>query len=208
MPTEHPTIDLQGYERLRAIEKRIDYSPVGIVLLVIGCVGLGMLAYGLQGAFNGADSGPTIPLAGFGLTVGSFCGLIGFLKWRLSRLKCPHCGAKLQRCSVDLTEGIRWPGYEIDGRYYCQPFGDDHDHRPWVRLMKAVRVCEPCRSYVDGHELLQETCREDDLERIRRRFPNHERDTARREAWGKRLAVVWAAFLLIAFFLLWWSSIK
>jgi hypothetical protein len=208
MPTDHPTIDLRGYQRLHALERRVLYSPVGITLLVLGCVGLGVVGYGQYLTFQTPGSGFGILMGGFGLTAGAFCGMIGYLKWRLSRLKCPHCGGVLWRYVVDLPGGCRVPGYAINGRYYCQPFGDDHDHRPWVRLMKVVRACESCRTYVDGSEFHQETCQEEDLEHIRRRLPNHERDTLRRETWGKVLAVLWAAFLLLGFLLLWWSSLR
>jgi len=203
MRTDHPTIDLRGYQRLRDLERHVSYSPASIALVLLACVGLAVLGYGQYLTFHTPDSGFGILLGGFGLTAGSFCGIIGYLKWRLSRLKCPHCDGEMRRYLVDLPDDFRFPGYAIDGRRYCQPFGDDHE----VRLMKVVRACAPCRTYVDGLELHQETCQEDDLERIRSRLPNHERDTRRRETWGKVLAVLWGAFLLLAFLLLWWSSL-
>jgi hypothetical protein len=210
MPTDHPTIDLRGYQRLRALERRVSYSPVGIALGWIGCVGLGLLGYGQYTTLQTADDGFAILLTGFFMLVAAVCGLTGYLTWRLPRLKCPRCAGAMPKFVMDWPDDCRrrWlPGYEIDGRYYCEPFGDDNDQRPWVRLMKVVRCCEACQTYLDFGELHQQTCLEDDLERIRRRLPNHERDMRRRETWGKVLGYLWIGALLLGFLLMfWWSS--
>jgi hypothetical protein len=202
MPTDHPTINLSGYQRQRELERRLSYSPVGFALAAVGCVGLGVLAVGQYATFQNSDFSFGILLVGFGITLGAFGGMAGYLTWRLSRLKCPCCGGATPRFVTDLSEDSRgrWIArYEIDGRYCCPPFGDDNDTRPFVRLMNVVRACQACRTYFNFGEIHQQTCLEDDWERIHRRFPNHERDMQRREAWGNALGYVWIGALLLFF---------
>jgi hypothetical protein len=205
MPTDHPTIDLRGYERLRDLERQVSYSPVIIALVVIGCVGLGVLGYGLHAALDTPDPGLGVPLTGFVFIAASVGGLSLYFRRRLARLQCPRCAGNLQPYLVDLPDGCLsclMPGFEIDGRYYCHPFGDEDDRRPFVRLMKVARACEPCRTYLDCSQYHQQTCLEDDLERVRRRFPNYERELRRRQVWLIILAGVLSGALLLSLVLM------
>jgi hypothetical protein len=149
-------------------------------------------------------------LVGFGLIVGAFGGLAGYAKWQLSRLQCPGCAGRMPKYVTDLPDDcrMRWiRGYEIDGRYYCEPFGNDNDRRSLIRLMKAVRACTHCRTYVDIEAYHQQTCLDDDWERIHRRLPNHERDVQRREAVGQFVGWVWIGALLLFFLvMITWSG--
>jgi hypothetical protein len=210
MPTDHPTIDLHGYQRQRERERQVTYTPVSIALLVVGFIGLGVLGYGLFSSWGTSDPDFWLPVAGFGMILSGLGGLAGYMKWQLSRLKCPGCAGAMPKYVIDLPDDCRgrWiRGYEIDGRYYCEPFGDDNDRRSLVRLMKAVRACETCRTYLDLGEYHQQTCLDDDWERIHRRFPNHEQDVRRREAWGNALGYLWIGAILLSFLALFlWSG--
>jgi hypothetical protein len=210
--TEPPTLDLTGYQRLRDLERGIARSPAGIALLLLTCMGLGVLGYGLFGLMPEAAvprTGFGTPLAGFILFVAGLRGLRTYQAFRLARLRCPCCGRGLAVRTADVPEVDRLGllVHRIDGRSYGHPRGDEHDTRPWVRLLKEVRACEPCRTYLDCSRLQERTCTDEDLERIRRRFPNDERNRLRQDAWGKALALIWSVLLLAGFFLFWWWSV-
>jgi hypothetical protein len=169
MSRNYPVIDLNGFERLRDVERRIFYSPTAILLTLIGLGGGVYLFWSLR---LGVEVFPQSFLIGYGIFLASYLGLLAyFYLYRFRRLACTSCGQRMQPFAADLDEG-GWRRFiravQIDGRYYRQPFDAD-DVRPSVRLMKLVRACPPCGTFVDCSRLLQETCTEEELAQIRGR---------------------------------------
>jgi hypothetical protein len=159
-------IELAGYERLRDQERRIWYSPVAIVLALVGLAGAGYAFYHLRG---GLEDFPARSYYGLGVLALSYLALaVYYYGYRFRRVKCPSCDTVMRRYVADMDDGswrrfIR--AYERDGRYYREPFGED-DTRRWVRLMKVVRACPECRTYVDCARLHEQTCTEEELARL------------------------------------------
>jgi len=169
MSRNHPLIDLTGFERLRALERRVYYSPVAIALALIGLCGGAYVLWSLR---LGPEMFSQHFLIGYGLFLASYLGLLGYLYvYRFRRLACPSCGQLMQAFVADLDDGT-WRRFifalEINGRYYRRPYDED-DRRPWIRLMKQVRACPRCRTIVDCSRLLHETCTDEELEQIRQR---------------------------------------
>jgi hypothetical protein len=165
-----PVIELTGFERLHALERRIYYSPVAVGLALIG---IGGCVYWFWSMRRGLDAFPVSFFIAYGLFLISYLGTLAYLYgYRFRRLKCPGCDQQMQAFAADMGEGA-WRrlilAFEIEGRYYRRPLDED-DRRPWVRLMKGVRACTKCRTFVDCSRLHQETCTAEELEVLEGRF--------------------------------------
>lgn len=94
-----------------------------------------------------------------------------FYGYRFRRLKCPDCDQLTQAGIADLDESgpQRWlRAVELNGRFCLRPYDED-DRRPWVRLMKLVRACPRCRTFVDCSHISHETCTPEELTRLEER---------------------------------------
>jgi hypothetical protein len=173
MPARHTFIDLAFYERLHALERRLWYSPIGLALFVIGIAG-GAYAFWNMGSGPDFFSRPHDVCLGYGVFMGSYLALFCYYVVRFGRAKCPRCHERMQGYVADFGEG-RWRSFictiEINGRCYRQPYSED-DTRPWIRLMKMVRACPQCRTYVESGRIHEETCTEEELELIGQRVGN------------------------------------
>jgi hypothetical protein len=78
----------------------------------------------------------------------------------------------MDRFIADLEEGEanRWGSTRtvyLDGRLYSDSILREGDNQPrWLRLMKEVRACLLCRSYVDCSNPHEQSCSVRELERI------------------------------------------
>jgi hypothetical protein len=147
MSRQHPFIELEGYERLHALERRIAYSPTAIILSLIGLAG-GVYSFSRLGREPEVLSANF--LLGYGVVLATYLALLAYYYgYRFRRLKCPGCGLLMQAHIADMEEGA-WRrlilAFEKDGRYYRRPYGED-DPRPWIRLMRVVRACPRCRRF-------------------------------------------------------------
>ena len=138
MSRRRPFIELADYERLRDLERRTYYSPVAILLTLVGLAGGVYWFWGLR---RGLEVFPQTFLLGYGIFLAAYLGLLAYYYgFRFRRLKCPGCDQIMQPYLANLDEG-GWRRFiraiEVDGRYYREPFDAD-DARPWVRLMKSV----------------------------------------------------------------------
>ena len=166
-----PIIDLDGYRRLRPVERELVRSPAAIAIDVAAAVGLLLTAVGgvvVLGSYPAV--GCVITLTGAWI-VGACLGLGRVYQVRrLARLPCPHCGRAIGRYVADLTEAERgrWgeKGIYLGGRRYSAPFVGESDRRPWVRAMKEVWACVSCRAYVDSSMPHDRTCSEEELTRL------------------------------------------
>jgi hypothetical protein len=168
----HPYIELKGFQRLRNLERRIFYSPVVIIVTLIGLAGGAYVLWNLR---RGIEEFPKTILIGYGTFVVHYLGLMVYLfGYRFRHLKCPGCGQVMQAFLADMDEGT-WrrfiQAFEIGGRYYRRPYDED-DRRPWVRLMQSVRACRHCRTYVNCSHIRFETCTEEELAQLQQRLPN------------------------------------
>jgi hypothetical protein len=173
-----PVINLEGYERLRHLEHGLTWSPVSVALSLVAWAGLlltGVCGFAL---FISLSQGPNetwaIAVAGAAVVSAAAVGLErAYTFYRLARLPCPRCDRILSRYVADLekAEWGRWGGIRrvwLDGHLYSAPFiGDVEDRRQRVRLMKEVRACASCRTYVDCREPHERTCSGEELERLR-----------------------------------------
>jgi hypothetical protein len=171
MPKQIPSIHLAGYQRLKDLERRIWYSPLSLAVYAIGLAGAAYGFWNLRGGV--AAIGPGV-LVGHGVFIGSYALLWAyFYGYRFRRLKCPGCGEVMQPFLADFEEGP-WRRFilaiEIGGRYYRRPYGED-DRRSWIRLMKHVRACPCCKTYVDCSRMHQQTCTEAELAQLYQRLP-------------------------------------
>jgi hypothetical protein len=170
MAGRDPFIELAGFERLHALERRVYYSPVAIFLTLIA---LGAAVYWFWSLGLGVERFFAEPFfIGYGVFLASYAGLICYYYlYRFRRLPCPSCGQIMQPYVADMGEG-GWRrmifAIEIGGRYYRQPYDED-DRRPWIRLMKHVRACRDCRKFFDCSRLVMETCTEDELALLEQR---------------------------------------
>jgi hypothetical protein len=169
---KHPVIELKGYRRLVDVERRIMRSPVGWTLVLIG---MGGAIYGVWSLREGLTMFPPRLLIGYVIFLATYLGLLAYLYgYRFRTLKCPGCEQLMQAGIADLDEGgwqQRWlRAVEVNGRFYRRPYDED-DRRPWVRLMKLVRACPQCRTFVDCSHVSHETCTEDELTRLQDRSP-------------------------------------
>ncbi len=165
----YPTIDLAGYERLHDVERRVWYSPVAIVLAIIGFAAAGYAFWGLG---RGFPVSPQHTFIGYAVFLGVYgCLLAYYYGYRFRRLKCPGCEQLMQPYLTDLGDeggfGILRQ-VNISGRSYRPPYHEDDD-RPWVRLMLHVRACPDCKKFVSCSRLHFETCSEEELAQIRQR---------------------------------------
>lgn len=167
----YPAIDLAGFRRLADLERRVLYSPVAVVLVLIGVAG-GL--YVLWELPRGVEALPRSLMVGYGTFLVSYVALMAYYyAWRFPRLRCPQCERSMSPHVADMDEGdwrlILW-AIEIGGRYYRRPHGED-DRRPWIRLMRHVRACPECRTFVECSSLHFETCSDEELSTLQQRFP-------------------------------------
>src|SRR3954451_4055292 len=158
MPQQYPPIDLAGYRRLLDVERRIWYSPISILVYLIGLAGA---AYGFWNLKHGLAAIPRGMFIGHGLFIASYAMLWAyFYGYRFRRLKCPDCGQQMQSFAADFEEGP-WRRFimaiEIGGRFYPRPYGEDN-FRHWIRLMNLARACPRCHTFVDCSRMHQQTC--------------------------------------------------
>jgi hypothetical protein len=111
-------------------------------------------------------------LIGYAIFLATYLGLLAYLYvYRFRRLKCPDCEQLMQAGIADLDESgpQRWlRAVELNGRFYLRPY-DENDRRSWVRLMKLVRACPRCRTFVDCSHISHETCTAEELTRLEER---------------------------------------
>jgi len=171
MSKQLPTIDLGGYQRLTDLERRIWYSPLSIAVYSIGLAGAAYEFWNLRGGLAAIPRGMFI---GHGLFIASYVFLWAyFYGYRFRRLKCPGCDQRMQPFVADFDDGP-WRRFimaiEIGGRFYRRPYGED-DRRSWIRLMKHVRACPGCHTFVDCSRLHQQSCTDAELAQLRQRLP-------------------------------------
>jgi hypothetical protein len=171
MAKDVPSIDLAGYQRLTELERRIWYSPLSIAVYAISLAGAAYEFWNLRAGIAAITRGMLI---GHALFIASYVFLWAyFYGYRFRRLKCPGCGELMQGFLADFEEGP-WRRFimaiEIGGRYYRRPFGEG-DHRSWIRLMKHIRACPRCKTYVDCSRMHQQTCSEAELGQVYKRVP-------------------------------------
>src|SRR5262245_33353684 len=125
-----PIIDLDGYRRLRAVEREIVRSPAAVAWTLAAAVGLLLILIGGARLFDFAavtggdgDAGRAATVLVGALLCAAAVGLSR--AWhlrRLARLRCPDCGGALGRHAADLGEAEqgRWgdKGVSLDGRRY------------------------------------------------------------------------------------------
>jgi len=168
---QQSSIDLTGYKRLQDLERRIWYSPVSILMYAISLAGAAYEFWNLRG---GLETIPRGLLVGHVLMIASYALLWSyFYGYRFRCLKCPGCDQLMQPFLADFAEGP-WRRFimaiEIGGRYYRRPFDED-DRRSWIRLMKHIRACPTCKTYVDCSRMHQQTCTEAELAQLYERLP-------------------------------------
>lgn len=170
MPRQHPTIDLAGYQRLTDLERRIWYSPVAIVLALIGLVAAACTFWGLS---RGFILEPQYFIAGYAVFLAAYGALFAYYHaYRFRRLKCPGCEQLMQPYITDIDDSPRLKflqQVQIAGRYYRRPYDED-DHRPWVRLMIHIRACPECKTFVNCSRLHLQTCTDEELSQIHQRL--------------------------------------
>ena len=171
MSHQYPPIELAGFQRMSDLERRIWYSPVSIMVYLISLSGA---VYEIWNFQNGLAAIPRSILVGHGLFIGSYALMWAyFYGYRFPRLKCPGCEQLMQPFVADFEEGP-WRRFimaiEIGGRFYRRSFDKD-DGRRWIRLMKMVRACPRCRTFVDCSRLHQQTCTEEELAQLYKRLP-------------------------------------
>jgi ferredoxin len=163
------TIELSRFERLHELERRVWYSPVAIGL---GLLAIGAAGYTFWNLKRGLLVEPQHMFVGYGAFLILYFSLLAYIyAYRFPRLKCPGCGKCMPACVADTEEG-GWRSVvyavEINGRFYRQPLDED-DRRPWIRVMRMVRACSGCQTFVDCARFHFETCSEDELYEIERR---------------------------------------
>lgn len=163
------TIDLKSFKRLPDLERRVWYSPVAIG---IGLAGLAAAAYTFWCLTRGMILAPQHLFIGYGAFLIAYFGLMAYYyAYRFPNLKCPGCGKHMSAFVADTEEG-GWrsvvKALEINGRFYKKPFDDD-DRRPWVRVMRMIRACPKCKTFVDCARFHFETCDENELHQLERR---------------------------------------
>jgi hypothetical protein len=175
MPENFPIIDLDGYERLRTLEQRLGRSPVEFALQLVAWGGLavaavrGVLIFAIPERFPNESAVVTVAVALF--VSGIAAGLDrACMFYRLARLPCPQCGRLLSRhiADVPVEERGRWNEprrVPLGGRVYSRS-PDSEDKRPWVRVMKEVRACVPCRVYIEYAQSHFHTCTADELRQL------------------------------------------
>ena len=165
----YSSINLAGYERLKDLERQIWYSPVAIVLSVIGFVAAGYAFWGLS---RGFPMTPQHTFIGYAVVLGAYGCLIAYYHvYRFRRVRCPCCDRIMQPYVTDLGDEPDFSilrQVNIGGRAYRHPYDED-DHRPWVRLMLHVRACTKCKTFVNCCRLHLETCTDEELAVIRQR---------------------------------------
>jgi hypothetical protein len=156
-------IDLKGYERQHNLERQVWYSPIAIG---IGLLGLAAAAYTFWNLTRGVVIAPFQLFVGYGAFLLAYFGLLAYYyAYRFRRLKCPGCGKGFQPHVADMS---LVQSLEIGGRYYRRPHDGD-DQRPWIRLMRMVRACQRCKTFVDCSRFHYETCTKDELYQIEQR---------------------------------------
>ena len=171
MACRDPFIELAGFRRLEEEESRIWYAPPAFGLAGVGLVGAGVILWSMsRGILN---STPYL-VAGYAIFLGSYGLLFLYYHWyRFSRVKCPGCGQTMQPFLTDSPDNPCFRflgGLRIGGRHF-QPPHDEHDRRPFVRLMLMVRACPACKTFVSCSRLHYQTCTEEELGQIRERSP-------------------------------------
>ena len=166
-----PTIELAGFQRLVELERRVIHSPVAVLLVLIGVAGAIHALWSLR---LGVEAMPRSLLVGYGTFLASYAGLLAYyFLYSFPRLRCPGCSQRMQAFIADVDDGS-WrqfiQAFEIGGRYYRRPHDED-DRRPWIRLMRLVRACPRCKTFIECSHLHYETCTEEELAHLRERFP-------------------------------------
>ena len=174
MPETHSTIDLEGFQRLHSLERRLGRSPIRVGLgLAAWCALLtaGVCGIALVTTEPFFDDRKAIALSVAAFVSAAFAGLSrAYQFYLLARLRCPQCGRRLTRHIADLTETEWrrwWPrgGVYLGGCLYARPF-DAELKEPWVCVMKEVRACVPCLRYLEYKQPYQKVCSEEELEQI------------------------------------------
>jgi hypothetical protein len=164
-----PTIELAGFQRLADLQRRVNCSPVAVLLVLIGVAGGIHVLWSLR---LGVEAMPQSLLVGYGTFMASYLGLLAYYHWyRFPRLRCPQCGERMQANLADLDDASRpklLSTVELSGRYYLRPYDED-DRRPWVRLMRLVRACAGCKTFIECSHLHFETCTADELALLEQR---------------------------------------
>jgi hypothetical protein len=172
MLMRYPFVELVGYRHFRELQRRIIYSPVAILLVLVGLAGA---VYGLGNFWRrGLAAFPQDFLLGTGIFIGSYVLLMTYYYgFRFRYLKCPDCSGAMQPFLADQEDGT-WRrfmlAFEIGGKYYRRP-RDSDDPRPWVRLMRYVRACPRCRTFVDCSYIHEQACTPEELEQLQQRVP-------------------------------------
>jgi hypothetical protein len=171
MEKQQPMIDLVGYERLSYLERQVWYSPLSVTVYLI-CVA--PAAFGLWNLKHAHLAIPSI-LCGHALFVICYFVLWAyFYGYRFGQLKCPGCDQRMQPFVADLQDrtwwGFRLRAFEIDGHFYHRSY-HKHGRGPWTRLMRRVRACPCCRTFVDCSYVHEEPCTLDELTQLYRRHP-------------------------------------
>src|SRR5262245_13843791 len=163
-------IELDGYQRLEEVERRIWYAPPAIGLAGVGLVGAGLITWSL---WRGVVNAPAYLASGYAVFLGAYGALFAYYHWhRFHRVECPQCEQVMQPYLTDLDDNYGLGllgGVNIDGRRYRPPYDED-DRRPWVRLMAMVRACRRCQTYVNCSRLHYETCTDEELGQIQQRM--------------------------------------
>src|SRR4051812_17131804 len=98
-----PFIELQNYERLHDVERRIWYSPMAIIL---AAPGLAAAAYTFWGLSQGFIVAPQHLFVGYGVFLAAYGALLAYYHaYRFRRVKCPGCDAVMQPYVADLDAG-------------------------------------------------------------------------------------------------------
>jgi hypothetical protein len=171
MGKQQPTIDLSDYQQLSYLERRIWYSPVSVIVYLI-C--LAPAAIGLWNLKHGHLAIPAI-LSGHAMFIICYFVLWAyFYGYCFGRLKCPGCDQLMQPFVAELEDGKWWgfklKAFEIGGRFYHRSY-DKHGRGPWMRLMRRVRACPHCHTFVDCSHLHEEPCTVDELTQLYRCHP-------------------------------------
>jgi hypothetical protein len=171
MGKQQPTIDLAGYQRLAHLERQVWYSPLNVTVYLI------CLAPAAIGIWNLKHDHVAILgiLCGHAMFILCYFVLSAyFYSYCFGRLKCPGCDQLMQPFVAELEEGTWWGfnlrAFEFGGRFYHRSY-HKLGRGPWMRLMRTVRACPCCHTFVDCSHLHEEPCTLDELTQLYRGYP-------------------------------------